>query len=110
MYECILIMRCKNHFYKKDDHQKCPQTVGNIYLRKGAKIMLYKKKDGYIFWSHEILAPLNFLKVSLAIKGCILTMSCISTCVSEELKSLGTKQFIIIKRISLTENVLIRVW
>lgn len=47
LYECILIMRCKNHFYKKDDHQKCPQTVGNIYLRKGAKIMLYKKKDGY---------------------------------------------------------------
>lgn len=34
-------------FYKKDDHQKCPQTVGNIYLRKGAKIMLYKKKDGF---------------------------------------------------------------
>lgn len=34
-------------FYKKDDHQKCPQTVGNIYLRKGAEIMLCKKKDGF---------------------------------------------------------------
>lgn len=29
-------------FNKKDDH--LPQTVGNINLRKGAKIMLYKKK------------------------------------------------------------------
>lgn len=38
-------MKCKNHFYKKDDH--LPQTVENIYLRKGAKIMLYKKNDGY---------------------------------------------------------------
>lgn len=35
----------KSFFYKKDDHLQ--QTVGNIYLRKGAKIMLYKKKDGY---------------------------------------------------------------
>lgn len=70
-------------FNKKDDHQKCPQTVGNINLRKGAKIMLCKKKR-WLFRSHEILAPLNFLKVSLAIKGSILTMSCISTCVSEE--------------------------
>lgn len=32
----------KSFFIKKDDH--LPQTVGNIYLRKGAKIMLYKKK------------------------------------------------------------------
>lgn len=32
----------KLFFYKKDDH--LPQTVGNIYLRKGAKITLYKKK------------------------------------------------------------------
>lgn len=35
----------KSFFIKKDDH--LPQTVGNIYLRKGAKIMLHKKKDGY---------------------------------------------------------------
>lgn len=31
-----------NEVQKSFDH--LPQTVGNIYLRKGAKIMLYKKK------------------------------------------------------------------
>lgn len=34
-----------NEVQKSFDH--LPQTVGNIYLRKGAKIMLYKKNDGY---------------------------------------------------------------